>query len=233
MERPVNSHCLARKRLLPLSRSHKVIQTCVPKRESLQSHWWKWCRLEWRSWWGKINHWLFPKLVFSGGAVSCQTKKHKNGSLMWIRKLWFGCWRSGREATFLRSPLREMAYQQMQATVIGWNSQSCIKLAANTVMHKKSKHIDTKMSIIKKKSQWQLSWACVHTNWSTGSRSVDKSLHSNQSWATSTTNTRSIVDSTSHWRKNKSGVVEEHNSVKILELQSLNFIIAQIKDNSI
>ena len=49
-----------------------------------------------------------------------------------------------QEATFLRSLLREMGNQQMQATVFGEDNESCIKLATNPVMHKRSEHMDTK-----------------------------------------------------------------------------------------
>ena len=56
-----------------------------------------------------------------------------------------------QEATFLQSILCEMGYQQMQATRIGEDNQSCIKLAYNPVMHKRSKHIDTKCHFIREK----------------------------------------------------------------------------------
>ena len=49
-----------------------------------------------------------------------------------------------QKATFLRSLMCEIGYQQMQATLIGEDNQSCIKLATNPVMHKRSKYIDTK-----------------------------------------------------------------------------------------
>ena len=49
-----------------------------------------------------------------------------------------------REVTFLRSLMCEMGYQQMQATVIGEDNQSCIKRTTNPVMLKRSKYIDTK-----------------------------------------------------------------------------------------
>ena len=45
----------------------------------------------------------------------------------------------------------EMGHQQMQATVIGEEHQSCIKLATNPVMHKRFKHIDTKYHFIPEK----------------------------------------------------------------------------------
>ena len=41
-----------------------------------------------------------------------------------------------------------MCYQQMHATVIG---QSCLKLATNPVIHKRSKHIDTKVQFKREK----------------------------------------------------------------------------------
>ena len=39
----------------------------------------------------------------------------------------------------------------MQATVIGEDNQSCIKLATNPVMHKRSKHIDAKYHFVGEK----------------------------------------------------------------------------------
>ena len=56
-----------------------------------------------------------------------------------------------QEATFLRSLTCEKGYQQMQATVIGEDNQSCMKLATNPVMHKRSKHVDTKYHFIREK----------------------------------------------------------------------------------
>ena len=44
-----------------------------------------------------------------------------------------------------------MGYEQSQPTIIGEDNQSCIKLATNPVMHKRSKHIDTKFHFIREK----------------------------------------------------------------------------------
>ena len=44
-----------------------------------------------------------------------------------------------------------MGYQQLQATVIGEDKQSYIKVATNPVMHTRSKHIDTKYHFIREK----------------------------------------------------------------------------------
>ena len=44
-----------------------------------------------------------------------------------------------------------MGYAQTAATLIGEDNQSCIKLATNPMMHKRSKHIDTKYHFIREK----------------------------------------------------------------------------------
>ena len=44
-----------------------------------------------------------------------------------------------------------MVYEQSQETKIGEDNQRCIKLATNPVMHKRSKHIDTKFHFIREK----------------------------------------------------------------------------------
>ena len=56
-----------------------------------------------------------------------------------------------QEASFLRSLICDMGYQQMQATLNGEDNKNCIKLATNPVMHKRSKRIDTKYHFIREK----------------------------------------------------------------------------------
>ena len=94
----------------------------------------------------------FFKLGFSGGTVSWQTKKQQTVTLSSCEAEYQGLAAAVEEdQCFLRSLLCEMGYQQMQATVIGEDNQSCIKLATNPVMHKRSKHIDTKYHFIREK----------------------------------------------------------------------------------
>ena len=54
-----------------------------------------------------------------------------------------------KEATFVRSLSCEMGYEQPQPIIIGEDNESCIKLATNPVMHKRSEHIDTKFHFIR------------------------------------------------------------------------------------
>ena len=85
----------------------------------------------------------------------------------------------------------------MQATVIGEDNQSCTKLATNPVMHKRSKHIDTKYHFIREKVD-DNSVQLVYTP-------TDQL----ESGATSKATTGSIADSSSRQRNNLSGGVEE------------------------
>ena len=93
----------------------------------------------------------FFKLGLSGGAVSWQTKKQQTVALSLCEAEYQGLVAAVQEATFLRSLLCEMGYEQSQPAIIGEDNQSCIKLATNPVMHKRSKHIDTKFHFIREK----------------------------------------------------------------------------------
>ena len=49
-----------------------------------------------------------------------------------------------QENIFSRSPLRELWYEQCEPTAIGEDNQSFMNLATDPVLHKRSKHNDTK-----------------------------------------------------------------------------------------
>lgn len=93
----------------------------------------------------------FFKLGYSGGCVSWQTKKQQTVALSSCEAEYQGLAATTQEAVFLRSLLNEMGYPQSKPTTIGEDNQSCIKLATNPVMHKRSKHIDTKYHFIREK----------------------------------------------------------------------------------
>ena len=101
----------------------------------------------------------FFKLRFSRGAVGWQTKKQQTVALSSCKVEYQSLTAAIQEATFLRSLICEMGNQQLPAAVICEDNQSCIKLAANPVMPKRSKHIDTKYHFIGEKSMTtQFSW---------------------------------------------------------------------------
>ena len=151
MDKPANSHWLAGKRVLRYLQATKSLKLVYPRDsdhnltgESDAD--WSGDHDDRRSTTG-----YFFKMGFSGGAVSWQTKKQQTVALSSCEAEYQGLAAAVQEATFLRSLMCEMGYQQMQATVIGEDNQSCIKLATNPVMHKRSKHIDTKYHFIREK----------------------------------------------------------------------------------
>ena len=150
MDKPANSHWLAGKRVLCYLQAAKSLKIVYSRHSNFnltgQSDAdWSGDHDDRRSTTG-----YFLKLGFSGGAVNWQTKKQQTMDLSCEAENQ-GLAAAVQEATFLKSLLCEKGYQQMQATVIGENNQSCIKLATNPVMHKRSKHIDTKYHFIREK----------------------------------------------------------------------------------
>ena len=93
----------------------------------------------------------FFKLGDSGGSVSWQVKKQPTVSLSSCEAEYQGLAAAVQEAIFLRGLLRELGYEQFEPTTIGEDNQSCIKLATNPVLHKRSKHIDTKYHFIRER----------------------------------------------------------------------------------
>ena len=91
------------------------------------------------------------KLGDSWGSVSWQVKKQPKVSLSSCEAEYKGLAIGVQEAIFLRGLLRKLVYEQFEPTTIGEANQSCIKLATNPVLHKHSKHIDTKYHFIRER----------------------------------------------------------------------------------
>ena len=87
----------------------------------------------------------------SGGSVIWQVKKQPTVSLSSCDAEYKGLAAAVQEAIFLRGLLRELGYEQFEPTTIGEDNQSCKKLATNPVLHKRSKHIDTKYHFIRER----------------------------------------------------------------------------------
>ena len=58
-----------------------------------------------------------------------------------------------QEALNLKQLLEDFGIQQKYSIAIGEDNQSCIKLCQNPVMHKRSKHIETKFHFIRDKTE--------------------------------------------------------------------------------
>ena len=100
---------------------------------------------------GRSTTGYYIKLGDSGGSVSWQVKKQPTVSLSSCEAEYQGLAAAVQEAIFLRGLLRELGYEQFEPTTIGEDNQSCIKLATNPVLHKRSKHIDTKYHFIRER----------------------------------------------------------------------------------
>ena len=163
-----------------------------------------------------------------GGAVSWQTKKQQTVALSSCEAEYECLTAAVQEATFFRSLMCDIGYQQMQATVIGEDSQSCIKLATNPVMHKTIQAYRYEISLHTKKSWWQPCSTGLHANRSTG-RSVDEITSTSESGGLSKATLQSIADCSSRQRNNMSGGVEGKNLVNFLELKNSNFYVIKLK----
>ena len=107
-------------------------------------------------WSGDVNDRRSPtgyyfKLGDSGGSVSWQVKKQPTVSFSSCEADYQGLAAAVQEAIFLRGLLRVLGYEQFEPTTVGGDNQSCIKLATNPVLHKRSKHIDTKYHFIRER----------------------------------------------------------------------------------
>ena len=91
------------------------------------------------------------KLGDSGGSVSWQVKKQLTVSLSSCEAEYQGLAAAVQEAIFSRGLFRELGYEQCEPTIIGEDNQSCIKVATNPVLHKRSKYLDTKYHFIRER----------------------------------------------------------------------------------
>ena len=131
MEKPNNSHWLARKRVLRYLQTTKSLKLVYSRDGDFNLPGervadWSGDHDDRRSTTG-----YFFKLGLSGGAVRWRTKKQQTMALSSCEAEYQGLAVAVQEATFLRSLLFEMGYEQSQPTIIGKDNQSCMELATN------------------------------------------------------------------------------------------------------
>ena len=207
MDKANNTHRLARKRVLRYLQATRSLKLFYSRDSDFNLHGesdadWSGDHDDTRSTTG-----YFIKLGLSGGAVSWQTKKQQTVALSWCEAEDQGLAAAMQEATFLLSLLCEMCYEQSEPTIVGEDNQMCIKLATNSVMHNRSKHIDTKFHFIREKffDNWN---QLVYTP-TDQLAAVDKGASTSESGATSETTFGLNADSSFDIRKNLSGGVEK------------------------
>ena len=93
------------------------------------------------------------KLNGRGAALSWGAKKQKTVDLSSSEAEYQGMAAAVEEALYLKQLLEDFGIQQKRPIAIGEGNQSCIRLCQNPVMHKRSKHIETKSNIIRDKTK--------------------------------------------------------------------------------
>ena len=108
MDKPTNTNWLARKRVLRCLQATKSLKFVYPRDNDFHLH-----GESDADWSGDKDDRRSTTLGFSGGAVSWQTKKQQTVALSLCEAEYQGLAAAVQEATFLRSIICEMGYQQM------------------------------------------------------------------------------------------------------------------------
>ena len=88
------------------------------------------------------------KFEGSGSAISWEVKKQATVALSTAVQAMTA---DKQEAIYFRALLKDFGFPMKKQIDIGEDNQSCIKMCHNPVMHKRSKHIDTKLHFIRER----------------------------------------------------------------------------------
>ena len=91
------------------------------------------------------------KFEGNGGAISWEVKKQATVALSSAEAEYQAMAAAVQEAIYLRALLEDFGLPMKKPIDIGEDNQSCIKMCHNPVMHKRSKHIDTKLHFIRER----------------------------------------------------------------------------------
>ena len=91
------------------------------------------------------------KFEGNGGAISWEVKKQATVALSSAEAEYQAMAAAVQEAIYLRALLEDFGLPMKKSIDIGEDNQSCIKMCHNPVMHKRSKHIDTKLHFIRER----------------------------------------------------------------------------------
>ena len=91
------------------------------------------------------------KFEGNGGATSWEVKKQATVALSSAEAEYQAMAAAVQEAIYLRALLEDFGLPMKKPIDIGEDNQSCIKMCHNPVMHKRSKHIDTKLHFIRER----------------------------------------------------------------------------------
>jgi hypothetical protein len=91
------------------------------------------------------------KFEGNGGAIRWEVKKQATVALSTAEAEYQAMAAAAQVAIYLRALLKDFGFPMKKAIDIGEDNQSCIKMCHNPVMHKRSKHIDTKLLFIRER----------------------------------------------------------------------------------
>ena len=198
-----------------LSKSHKLSQTRVTKRQWLQSFWWSWCRLEWRPWWQALTYWFFlqTEIQWVNSQLANQDTADSGPLFLRSRIPGFGC-SSPRSHWCVKWATRPCRQQLLAKTTRAASNWLPTLLCINDPIISIWKITSYEKTLMKTQFNWSTR---PPINWQPNCWQI---ISSTQSWATSRTIIGSYANTSSRKRNNLSEGKEEKNSVKCLELQN-------------
>ena len=93
------------------------------------------------------------KFQGNGAAISWEVKKQATVALSSTEAEYQAMAAAVQEAIYLRSLMKDFGYPMKEPIYIGEDNQSCIKMCHIPVMHKRSKHIDTKLHFMRERAE--------------------------------------------------------------------------------
>ena len=153
MNAHTNQHWMCRKKLLRYLQGSKGLKLTYTKEASYHL-----VEENDADWSGDVNDrkstkGYYFKLNGRGAALSWVVKKQATIAASSLEAEYQGMAAAVQEALYLKTLLEDFAIQQKQPIAIGEEKQSCIKLCQNPVMHKRSKHIETKFHFLRDKTE--------------------------------------------------------------------------------
>ncbi|GJU00760.1 hypothetical protein Tco_1111098 [Tanacetum coccineum] len=91
-------------------------------------------------------------MTFAGGAVSWQSRLQKCVALSTTEAEYVAATEACKELLWLKSFLQELGFKQQRYAVL-CDNQSTIYLAKNSMFHKRTKHIDILVSLIRQEKK--------------------------------------------------------------------------------
>ena len=101
----------------------------------------------------KLTAGYYFKLNGRGAALSWGVKKQATVAFSSSEAEYQGMAAAVQEALYLKHFLEDLGLQQKRLIAIGEDNQSCISFCQNPVMHKRSKHVETKFHFIRDKTE--------------------------------------------------------------------------------